>query len=376
MIRCRYPKEIGYRKYQCPIDTHIIRIVPHSCKTKVCTTCSAQRNQIWNEKLKERFPQVACYHITFTIPEQFRNFFGKEDEDWSRKSDMYPAATKAIEAWAKKNGIETGGLEVLHTFGRAANVNPHIHVVIPAGGVSTNKKGKHEWKELPTPSTDYLSTVWRNELLRIVLSQMKDLRVHTEEIIKGLNGSLPQRLKAIKLVLKKSINTKLPAAEWLHVLQVSWYIGVAKRWSHKNPMSYIARYARRLPIAKSRILEFDSKKGTVVWIYECYKTKKLIKSTMPVFEFMKKLLQHISPKNFRLVRTFGIFSNRKSKKYRPIIEEVCEFTPEEEIPPWNERQEILTGEDPLICSCCGEKMKLVETADLQPDGTLKITKHG
>jgi len=289
---------------------------------------------------------------------------------------MYPAAAKAIEGWARKNGIEEiGGLEVLHTFGRAVNVNPHIHLVVPTGGLSRNKKGKYKWKELPTPSTDYLSTVWRNELLRIVLSQMPGLKIHTEEIITGLNGNNFQRVKAIKLVLKKSINTKLSAAEWLHVLQVSWYIGVAKRCSHKNPMSYVARYARRLPIAKSRILEFDPEKRLVVWEYECYKTKELIKSTMSVFQFMEKLLQHIPPKNFRLVRTFGIFSNRKSKKFRPILEEVCEFTPPEEVPPWNERQEDLTGEDPLICPCCNERMKLVETADLQPDGTLKITKH-
>ena len=92
MINCRNPRKLGFSKYQCPKDPEQYIIIPHTCKCSICQTCAKIRNDKWGEDIKNHFPKGKYYHLTFTIPKEFRYFFSKEDPDWQRKNEFYQLA--------------------------------------------------------------------------------------------------------------------------------------------------------------------------------------------------------------------------------------------------------------------------------------------
>jgi len=147
MMKCRDPKGLGYHKYQCPNDPEITCTAPHTCKTRICTSCATLHNDIWTEETKKRFPKGRYIHITFTMPQELRELFGpKLDKDWKRKSDLYPLAWEVVDGWSYRHQktLKLGGVVALHTFGRALNTNPHLHVVLPDSGGSDKLENEQQ----------------------------------------------------------------------------------------------------------------------------------------------------------------------------------------------------------------------------------------
>lgn len=364
-MKCRDPKGLGYHKYQCPNDPEITCTAPHTCKTRICTSCATLQGDVWTEETKKRFPKGRYLHITFTIPEQLRVFFGPLlDRRWKRKSDLYALGWKVLDGWGNQKDLKLGGLEVIHTFGRALNTNPHLHVVLPAGGLYfQNPKGNPSWKKLDNLSRDYLAQAWKNNVLHYVFENTPVFSQYADKMIYWLKSKNSENYRKLVKLIQRIISDKDTQRMWQYVIDVEWYVGISKRSYHVYPLCYVARYAKKLPIAKSRITKFDPKKEIVVWAHTPHRTpNQPVLSTMHPHEFIAKLMDHIAPKNFRVIRYFGIFSTQKMKKYRPMIEDLCEFDIPEEIPPWHIRILRFTGKNPLICPHCNKTLQLVETA--------------
>lgn len=378
MMKCREPgpNGLGYHKFQCPIHKDVIRVVPHTCKTKICTTCAAIQSDVWTEELKQRFPREKYFHITLTMPEQFRDFFGPlEDRDWKRKSDLYELAWKAVRGFFRKQNLLSGGMIVLHTFGRALNVNPHVHMVIPAGGL-LHYNG-YSWKKVKFISETYISHAWRKNLLDYIFHNDSYFKPHADEILTLLERKDLDVDKCKKLYkLVEYLAPEKDRDKWWKVLEIPYYyVQAAKKAEFNEPMCYISRYARRLPVSKSKIIKWDEKTQMVTWEYNPhYKNISPVTSTMHAHQFMGRMITHIPPKNFRLVRYYGIFSSKNYPKYHPILKRLCQFIRPKRVPTWRERILAYTGEDPLVCPCCHKDLELVEKAN--PDkvsGRMKIT---
>lgn len=416
-MQCREPNKIGYHKFQCPIHPNKIRVVPHSCKTNICTSCATIQNDLWSEQIKNILPVAQYLHITFTIPQEFREFFGaKEDADWSRKSDFYDLAWQTIRGYCREHkNLLVGCLANMHTFGRDLKFNPHLHVIMPAGGLKQDEAGNYTWEKLDHLPRNYIGKAWKLNLLRYVLERthmfdgyidqvmylyQSDVLVDFKKLIMLLNYITKKNDKSIidnrtntndKNTNNNQIgiNSKIKCNrfptdshqaeydKWEKLFTIQYYVNIGKKRPYKQIISYTTRYNRRLPIAKSRILSFNEEEQTVTWWYHPHGQATPVDVTMSVFAFMDKLLQHVRPRSFKLIRYYGIFAQRNLKKFRPILKKVCKFSEPKDVPTWRERQLAYTGEDPLICPCCQKEMVLVEKAYCDASsGGLKVVPVG
>lgn len=375
-MKCRDYKGLGYHKYQCPNDPEVTCVAPHTCKKRICTSCATHQNDVWAEEAKMRFPRERYLHITFTIPQELREFFGSEqDKDWERKSDLYPLAWNVLDGWGHLKHLKLGGLAALHTYGRALNTNPHLHVVLPAAGLFF-QEGNPSWKELANPSKEYLSKAWKYNVLQYVFENTKVFSPRAKEMIYWLKSESLQNYRKLIRMIYTLVQNEEEQRLWQYIIDVDWYVGITKRSHHVYPLCYVIRYTKKLPIAKSRITKFNPTEEKVTWVYIPHKDPECpVSTTMHPHEFIAKLIKHIPPKGFRSIRYFGIFSNQKTKKYRPILEKLCVFETPEEIPPWHIRILRFTGKNPLICPKCQRHLQLVETAYVDNlSQNLKITK--
>lgn len=375
MMKCRDPEGLGYHKYACPEHPNEERVVPHSCKTRICTTCAKIQNDIWGEEMKQIFPRGHYFHITLTIPEEFREFFGKDDKDWKRKSALYELGQKAIQGYFSSKNIQTGGITVLHTFGRALNLNPHLHIIIPAGGLRETKEG-WKWINEDYVSREYLSKAWKWNLLEYILSHTPYFSSEVKYLMNCIREESLEGMEKITKFVEKNV----PYSEqekWFKVLSIDYYINISLKKEYSQTICYVSRYTRRLPISKSKILEWNQETNDVTWRYIPHgKTKQErmpVDTTMHIYSFFDRILLHIPPKNFRLVRYFGIFSQHNISFFESILKNLCEFDVSQKVPSWRERQMAYTGIDPLICPCCKKDMILIEKAHISSTGSLIIS---
>jgi predicted SnoaL-like aldol condensation-catalyzing enzyme len=365
MRRCQEAGKdgLGYHKYACPNHPDKVRIVPHTCKTKICSTCAAIRNDMWGEEIKQRLPKGKYFHITFTMPEEFRTFFHKEwNHDWAHMNNLYILAWQVLRGYYKsQHKIFTGAVIVLHTFGRDLKINPHLHCIVPAGGLDETKNFK-KWKKLEYLAHEYLTKAWKHNLLEYVMKNIPYFQKNVKDILKWAESNTTEGKKKVI----NYINTFAPPEErekWEKVTSIDYYVHTAQRNNFKNTVSYIARYSRRLPISKSRIVDFDQEKDLVTWAYQPHnKGEQEVLCTIKLFEFYDRIIRHIAPKHFRLVRYYGIFAAKNKKRFDKILHEVCEYEKPEPVLSWRERIFAYEGKDPLICPCCQTELELVEKA--------------
>ena len=359
MMQCRETDGLGYNTYVCPDHPDERRVVPYTCKTRICSCCAKIQNDIWGEQMKQQFPIGQYFHVTFTMPQEFREFFGEQDSDWKRRSDLYQIAWKVLRGYYEyQHNIQTGCLIVLHTFGRALNINPHLHIVIPAGGLMS-LKGQYQWKRLKYIAREYLQETWKNNLLEYVLQHTPTLQQHAQQIIQCLNGDSTENYKQLLRIIKNNA-PKEEHDMWMKVLSINYYVNASKRSSYQQTVCYVARYTRRLPVSKSKIIAYDQDNQTVTWRYHPHNQPTPVQTTLHTHDFIDRMIQHIPPKNFRLVRYVGIFATKNKKKFSPLLKKLSRFDPPKRIPTWRERQLQYTKQDPLQCPCCKKDMILIE----------------
>jgi len=222
---------------------------------------------------------------------------------------------------------------------------------------------------------DYLSKAWKSNLLCYILENTPYLKDHIDQLITLYYGDCEDYTNFLKLI-KKLIpeeNKEKESMKWDKVFRVNYYTNVRRKKSYLASICYVARYSRRLPIAKSKIIKWDKIKQEVVWNYRPHgRNTSSITETIPVNRFFERIIQHIRPKHFRLIRYNGIFATKSKLIFGPILKRVCIFEVPKKIPLWRERIFQYSGKDPLICQKCKQEMQLTEKAYRTPLGSLKV----
>lgn len=323
MLACRNPQKLGYAKYSCPDHPGQFKIVPHSCKSRFCNSCGVLGNNKWMAKAIGLLPNCSYYHITFTVPDYLWYFFKKHIDllDY-----LFKASAETILGWFQERNIIPAVCSGLHPFGRDLKFNSHIHMILSAGGIM-QAKGKSIWK-----SINFLP----------------------------FNKMIKERFRAILLgYLKPYLDPELK--EMLY--RLNWYIYVSINiLDVKFTCQYIGRYAKKPPIAETRITAYDGR--FVTFVYQ-ERSKPIASCRLTAEEFILKLIQHILPAQFRVVRYYGLLANRVSRKFKEIISKLLKYIQNINLfPRWRQRQIKLTGIDPLRCPVCGKEMLLREVAFL------------
>ncbi len=271
IIDCR-SGEYGVSVYKCDKcrQQHHIGCC---CGNRHCPECQYHKSRQWLEKQLDRCLPGSHFMLTFTVPEQIR-MFCRSNQDVAYGA-MFKAASGAIKKLVKDPkhiGADLAGFTgVLHTWGRLLQYHPHIHFIVPGGGLSADRT-----KWLLAGNAFYLP-------VRALSKIFKAKFMHE---MAGRN-------------LLNQINQK--------VWSLQWNVNCQPVGTAEASLKYLAPYVFRVAISNSRIESFN--KCTVTFSYRKQDSRRSRKISLNVFEFMRRFLQHVLPSGFMKVRHYGFMNS-------------------------------------------------------------------
>jgi hypothetical protein len=278
IVHCRSPL-LGKHIDKCDRCGHL-EISCNSCRNRHCPKCQAAKQYHWVAQLESSLPPVRYFHLVFTLPHELNELVYKYQKHCY--SLMFKASAQSVLKVASGPdflGVQSGCLSVLHTWGQNLQYHPHIHMLVPAGGLSEDLL---EWipcgKKFFAP-VKVLSRVFRGKFLALL-----------EDLI--TRGIIQIDLTALK--------TQLYAKEWV-VYSKKTFAGPAQ------VLQYLGKYTHRIAISNSRIVTCNQGKVTFRWKdYRDGNRWKIMQ--LDSLEFMRRFLLHVLPANFYKIRYYGLFA--------------------------------------------------------------------
>jgi hypothetical protein len=295
LASCR-GQALGSHFEQCPHCAYYTKAY-NSCRNRHCPLCQQKDKLAWPDKRMGELLPVGYYHLVFTIPHELNPLCS------ANKKLMYDILFKAasqtmleLAKGPKHLGADTGLITVLHTWGQNMMEHPHLHCIMPAGGLSFDKQyWVHTYKK-----DDFFIHV-------NVLSNMfrgKFLHLPRQAYYKGLL-EFKGKLLAISGKRKFSDFTYRPK-------QKNWAVNIQAPFGKPGKvLEYLSRYVFRIAITDRRIKEV--KNGKVLFSWKDYRTGLFKEMKLDIDEFIHRFLLHVLPKGSFKVRYYGIFTNRYRK---------------------------------------------------------------
>lgn len=346
ILKCRTAQLGGHLKI-CDKCKHTKQAY-NSCRNRHCPKCQFVKKEKWIDKLSGNLPPVKYFHLVFTIPECLNKlFYINQKEAYNL---LFYAATKAITQGAKNTnylGAKYGAVGVLHTWGQTLSYHPHIHMIVPAGGLSEDNS---EW--IPSHEKFFLPVKVLSAIFRGILCKTIESGIENNTI------KLPDENASFQSIKNACYKTK-------------WVVYSEKPFSNpENLINYLANYTHRVAISNQRIIEH--KDGKVTFMYKDYKvggTQR--KMTLDEDEFIRRFLQHILPNGFSKIRYFGFLALRCLKSNLEDIFSLLEkniLLPKYEGLNAYEVIRSLFNKDPICCQRC-KKGRYIKTQLNQPKPT-------
>ena len=308
------------------------RISYNSCRNRHCPKCQTLAKERWIDNQQSNLLNVGYFHVVFTIPDTLNSIVFQNQKEVYNILFKSVAETLAELALDKKYlGATLGFTSILHTWGQNLMHHPHIHCVVPSGGLNSLGKWVNSRKKFFLP-VKVLSRKFRGKFLHY-LKQAK-LEFHGQQ--KYLSNP----------VNFNRFLTPLYQKEWV----------VYCKPPFKNASSvieYLGRYTHRVAISNKRILSFEN--GQVSFKWRDYKDNSRWKvMTLSADEFIRRFLIHVLPPRFMKIRHYGLLGNRNKTTKLKVCKELT-HTPiiaREKLSTLELIQKI-TGKDVSKCPCCG-----------------------
>jgi hypothetical protein len=270
----------------------------NSCRNRHCPVCQQKDKLKWLNNRMGELLQVGYYHLVFTIPHQLNPLCIQNKK--VMYDILFKAASQSILELCKDTkhlGADIGLITVLHTWGQNMMEHPHLHCIMPAGGLSFDKK---HWVHTSKKNDFFIfykviSRKFRGKFLDL----LHQAYVKGELIIKG---------KLLVICGKRKFTDfidKLYKKEW--VVNIQPPIGKPEKI-----LEYLSRYVFRIAISNKRIIEV--KDGKVLFWWKNYRSGLFGKMSLETDEFIRRFLLHVLPKGFFKVRYYGIFASRYRKR--------------------------------------------------------------
>jgi hypothetical protein len=318
----------------------------NSCRSRHCPKCQTNaRNQWLADRDKELLP-VSYVHVVFTVPHELA-WLALQNKKVVYDLLFRSSAATLLEIGAdpKHLGAEIGFLSVLHTWGQNLQIHPHIHCVIPSGGLSSDHQ---RWIHPRYPfflPVKVLSRVFRGKFIAGLKRAF-----HTGEL------QFPGRMKI--LAERKAFHA------FLRPLFRKHWVVYAKRpfGGPEHVLQYLARYTHRVAISNHRIVNFADGKVTFRWKDYAHKSKQRL-MTVSAEEFLRRFLLHTLPRGFVRIRFCGFLANRRRGALLPICRQLLQRAPS-----YVTAAAEASGRDRHAtwkCPHCGGQMILIEKLTAQ-----------
>jgi len=356
--------ELGGHVDECNECGHV-RISYNSCRNRHCPKCQTLAKERWLEKRKEDLLPVGYFHIVFTIPQELNYItLTNQKEMYSILFNSVSETLLELSRDKKYLGAEIGFMSILHTFGQNLMNHPHIHCIVPSGGLTFDGTRWINSKKDFFISVKVLSRKFRGKFLFYLK------KAYHNNSIKYTTGIQELTEKHIF----QSFIDKLYKKEWIVYCKPPF-------GSAEHVLEYLGRYSHRVAISNHRIVNLENGYVTFKWKdYRDHNKEKFM--TLTVDEFIRRFFMHVLPRKFVKIRHYGILSNRNRSTKLQRCKELTGAVQSR-----NQNIEVklnaaellfkLTGIDINICSCCGKgKMITKEKLNRQnfspPGGINKI----
>jgi hypothetical protein len=339
IARCR-TAALGGHIDQCTCCGHRAPIAYNSCRNRHCPKCQTGARERWIEARRRELLPSPYVHLVFTLPPQLAELA------LQNKKIIYGlllrASAETLLEVARNPahlGAEIGFFGVLHTWNQKLQLHPHVHCVVPAGGLAldhTRWIPSHPRFFLPIP---VLRRVFRGKFVAGLKSAFQDRQLH-------LSGNLTP------LAQPKFF------AAWLRPLfRKNWVVYSKPPFGGPEyVLHYLGRYTHRVAISNHRLVSFADGQVTFRWRDSAdHNQQKLM--TLSLDEFLRRFLLHLLPKGFVRVRHFGFLANRRRSRLLPLC-----FAALGAVPPPTQPEPSTAQPSHTLWRCpkCGGPMAVIE----------------
>jgi putative transposase/transposase-like zinc-binding protein len=342
---------LGGHVERCENCAHT-RIAYNSCRNRHCPKCQWQAAQAWLEARKAELLPVPYFHIVFTLPAALRAIA------YQNKTKVYgllfAAAAETLTTIAadpKHLGAHIGVTAVLHTWGQQLDHHPHLHCIVPGGGLSP--EGDRWLPSRPNflVHVRVLSALFR----RLFLTGLAKLHAGGE--LQFFGGSIG---------LQDAATFKAHLARLAH--KKKWVVYAKRPFAGpEQVLAYLARYTHRVAISNRRLIEIGDDHVSFRWkdYREDGSARSKVMRLAPG-EFMRRFLLHVLPDGFHRIRHYGLFANGhradKLALCRRLLD-VPAVSSNSDDEHCDGGEQVDEQREPPPCPCCGGKMKVTEIFD-------------
>jgi hypothetical protein len=338
IARCR-TAALGGHLDQCTRCGHRATISYNSCRNRHCPKCQTAARERWIAARQRELLPTRYVHVVFTLPPQLAALV------LQNKKVIYDLLFRAsaetlleVARDPKHLGAEIGFFTVLHTWSQKLGLHPHVHCVIPAGGLSLDH------------------THWVKSRDRFFLPVYVLRRVFRGKFVAALRQAFREHQLNFHGDLRRLAQPKTFAA-WLRPLfRKDWVVYSKPPFGGPEyVLQYLGRYTHRVAISNHRLVSFVDGKVTFRWRDSAHNNEQKL-LTLSLDEFLRRFLLHVLPKGFVRIRNFGFLANRRRATLLPLCFHLLGSAPQTE-------QDISGSKDSSdlwLCPKCGAPMMVIE----------------
>ncbi len=331
---------LGGHALHCDACNHQ-EISYNSCRNRHCPKCQARAAQKWLEARQADLLPVEYYHVVFTLPEPISAIaYANKAAIYRLLFDVAAETLITIAADPKHLGAQIGATLVLHTWGSALTHHPHVHGIVPGGGISRDGK---RWVACR-----------RGFFLPVRVLSRLFRRRFTEELEKLHRAGQLQFFGE-----HKNLADAGAFSRWLAPLRACEWVVYAKRpfAGPEAVLAYLSRYTHRVAISNRRLVAMDEAGVTFRWKDYRVKGRTRHKTmTLDPAEFMRRFLLHVLPNGFHRIRHYGLLANARRQVNLAKARQLLNMPPPEPVGD----DTIAAAVPSFVCRCCGATMRVVE----------------
>jgi hypothetical protein len=322
------------------------QIAYNSCRNRHCPKCQSSAAQRWLEARRADLLPVEYYHVVFTLPAPISAIaYTNKEIIYGLLFDIAAETLRTIAADPKHLGARIGTTLVLHTWGSALTHHPHVHGIVPGGGLAPDADRWVPCKPGFFLSVRVLSRLFRRRFLEELERSHRD-------------GQLKFFGEHVDLADAEAF------ADWLMPLRQCEWVVYAKRpfAGPEQVLAYLSRYTHRVAISNSRLIALDDRGVTFRWKdYRVHGRTRHKVMTLQTEEFMRRFLLHVLPSGFHRIRHYGFLANANRKAQVAVARELlCQPRPAAP-DPGAAAQETGSVRPTFVCRHCGAPMFVIET---------------
>ena len=313
----------------------------NSCRNRHCPKCQTAARDRWIAARQKELLPTRYLHVVFTLPGRLSPLV------LQNKKIIYDllfrtSAETLLEVARNPEhlGVEIGFFSVLHTWSQKLTAHPHVHCVVPAGGLSPDHTRWIRSRDNYFLPKGVLAELFRGKFVDALKEAFQNGQLH-------FHGDL-------KLLAQPEI-----FAAWLRPLHRQDWVVYLKRpfGGPAYVVHYLGRYTHRVAISNHRLVSFKDGQVTFRWRDSAHHNEQKL-MTLSVDEFLRRFLLHILPKGFVRIRNFGFLANRRRSTLLPLCFQLLGTTPQ---PPAEEHSSSTEDAAELYrCPHCGGPMKVIE----------------